>query len=76
MRYLRKKLKSDGFTIVELALVLIVLGLLIVGIIGGRRVADAAKVQGVAMEARVYRIGIAQFMDVYSQPLVMFLELK
>ncbi len=58
--------KQNGFTLVELAIVLIIIGLLIGGALKGQELIANAQVNAVANEAKSFEAALAIFQDVYS----------
>lgn len=57
----RKQGKEQGFSLVELSIVLVILGLLTGGILGGRELIAAAELRRVVTEAQSYRLAINNF---------------
>ena len=61
--------KSDerqGFTLIELSVVIIILGLLVGGILGGRHLIRAAELQNVGKEYQQWHLAVNQFIEVYN----------
>lgn len=58
-----------GFTLVELSIVLIILGLLVGGIVGGSKLIEVAKVNAVISEIRGYNTSINIFRASYNNAL-------
>lgn len=56
-----------GFTMIELAIVLIVIGLLIGGVLAGRNLIHVTQLRSVTDEATTYAVAIQQFRDKYSE---------
>ncbi len=63
-----KKLKKDqaGFTLVELAIVLVIIGLLIGGVLKGQSMIQNAKVKRVVKQADEFRAAVMTFFDKYG----------
>lgn len=55
-----------GFSLIELSIGLVVLGLLILGIISGRKIIDNARSQSIMDEVNKYKTVINQFVNVYG----------
>jgi prepilin-type N-terminal cleavage/methylation domain-containing protein len=58
--------KRAGFTLIEIAVVLVILGLLVGGILGGRALLHASEVNRVLTDANVYRTASEQFKTQYE----------
>lgn len=58
--------RQSGFTLVELAIALVVIGLLIGGILKGRELVDNAKVTKTIRELREYEAAVASFQGAYE----------
>ncbi len=58
--------KNNGFTLIELAIVLTILGLLVGGIIAGKSLIRSAEVRGLMKEYEQYRIAVNDFQDKYK----------
>lgn len=57
---------KKGFTLVELSIVLVIIGLLIGGILVGQSLIESAKINKVVKEFQQYEIGVAQFKTKYK----------
>ncbi len=57
---------KSGFTLVELALVMVIIGLLIGGIIKGMELVENGQVTGVIAQVKSYDAAVAGFRDVYG----------
>ena len=55
LNYLNCKFKIKAFTLIELSIVLIIIGLLVAGITGGASLIQSAKLRSFASEIRNYR---------------------
>jgi prepilin-type N-terminal cleavage/methylation domain-containing protein len=55
-----------GFTLVELSIVLVIIGLIVGGIIGGNSIIQSAKVNSVISDIRKYQTAILMFKDKYD----------
>lgn len=60
------KNKSSGFTLVELAIVLMIIGLLIGGILRGQEMIRQARLQNIIKQITSYEAAMATFVDTYS----------
>ncbi len=63
-----KKIKSsnDGFTLVEIAIVMVIIGLLIGGVLKGQAMVQNAKVKRVAKQSDELRAAVMAFYDKYG----------
>jgi prepilin-type N-terminal cleavage/methylation domain-containing protein len=57
---------SSGFTLVELSMVIVIIGLLVAGVIGGQNLVQNAKLQNVVKEIREYDAAITAFKDKFK----------
>lgn len=57
---------THGFTLVEMAIVLAVLGLLAGGIVGGQALISRAKINGVIVDVGKYRTAYGKFQEIYQ----------
>lgn len=55
-----------GFSLVELAVVLIIMGLLIGSLLKGRELIESARLKRVAAQVTEYRLAVSTFMDLYE----------
>jgi prepilin-type N-terminal cleavage/methylation domain-containing protein len=58
--------KHNGFSLVELSIVLIILGLLTGGILGGQSLIEAAKLRSIGQEYEKFNIAINAFKEKYN----------
>jgi len=56
-----------GFTLVEMSIVLVIIGLIVGGILTGRELVEAAKIRKVIAEVDNIQIGIATFRDKFDE---------
>ena len=59
--------KKKGFTLVELSIVLVIIGLLIGGVLVGQSLIESAKVSRFASDLRQYEIAVTQFYGKFKQ---------
>jgi prepilin-type N-terminal cleavage/methylation domain-containing protein len=57
---------QNGFTLVELAIVLMIIGLLIGGILRGQELLDNARISGTIQQVKAYQGAMVTFRDAYS----------
>jgi len=62
----RGKYKVRAFSLIEMSIVLVVVGLIVGGIIGGRELIKSAEIRGVVSKLDQYHIAINNFVDTYS----------
>jgi len=58
--------KQQGFTLVELAIVMIIIGLLIGGVLKGQQLIENAKVSAVISEVKSYQVALLSFRSTYG----------
>ena len=61
-----RKSNQDGFTLVEMAIVLMIIGLLIGGILRGQELMENARVTSTIQQVKAYTGAFTAFMDQYS----------
>jgi prepilin-type N-terminal cleavage/methylation domain-containing protein len=66
MRSMRMKSQQSGFTLVEIAIVLVIIGLLLGGILKGQELINSAKVKNLANDFRVIPTYIYAFQDKFK----------
>ena len=59
--------KQGGFTLVELAIVLMIIGLLIGGVLRGQELMNNARRSAVIQQIKAYQAAVVSFQDTYSQ---------
>jgi len=57
---------QQGFSLVELAIVLIIIGLIIGGILKGQELLDSARLKSILTQANEYRLATATFVEKYG----------
>lgn len=57
--------KNNGFSLVELSIVLVILGLLVGGVLGGRSLIKAAELRSISQEYEQWLIAVNSFKDKY-----------
>ncbi len=67
MQKLRLRNNQKGFTLVEIAIVMVIIGLLIGGILKGQEMINNAKVKRVVKQADELRAAVMTFYDKYGQ---------
>ncbi len=67
MKKLRLRKNQKGFTLVEIAIVMVIIGLLIGGILKGQEMINNAKVKRVVKQADEMRAAVMTFYDKYGQ---------
>ena len=58
--------QQKGFTLVELTVVLVIIGLIVAGVVGGKSLIRAAKVRAVVAEVHNYQTAFNVFVDKYN----------
>jgi prepilin-type N-terminal cleavage/methylation domain-containing protein len=58
--------RQDGFTLVEIAIVLVIIGLLVGGVLKGQAMIQNAKVKRISKQADELRAGVMTFYDKYG----------
>jgi prepilin-type N-terminal cleavage/methylation domain-containing protein len=66
MKLKKSKTSQDGFTLVEIAIVMVIIGLLIGGVLKGQAMIQNAKVKRVAKQADEMRAAVMSFYDKYG----------
>jgi prepilin-type N-terminal cleavage/methylation domain-containing protein len=60
-------LKNKGFTLIELSIVLIIVGLIVSGILAGEQLVKGAKLKHIMTDFRQFNTAIASFKNTYGQ---------
>lgn len=63
---MKKQNKQAGFSLIELAVVLVIMGLLIGGILKGRELVDSARLKRIISQLNEYRLATTAFVDKYD----------
>lgn len=64
--YKKHKLLQKGFSLVELSISLVIVGLLIAAVVAGSDMIKTAKLRGVVTEVQKYKVAIDSFTEAYS----------
>lgn len=64
---MRKKLGQKGFTLVELAIVLVIIGILLAGVLKGQQMIENAKIKALVNQANGLQAAIFSYQDRYGQ---------
>jgi len=62
----RKQKNNQGFTLVEMSIVLVVLALIVAGIVGGKSLVHSAKLRSVISDANKIKIAVRMYRDSYD----------
>ena len=60
--------RARGFTLIEIAIVLVIIGLLLGGILKGQELMTAARVRNIIQQQEQYRVAFIGFIDRYRNP--------
>jgi prepilin-type N-terminal cleavage/methylation domain-containing protein len=60
-----ERLNNKGFTMIELAIVLVIIGLLVAGVLKGRELITSAKVKNVAQQIKAVEAAVHTYQDKY-----------
>src|SRR5665213_2188182 len=66
MKSMKSQSQQSGFTLVEIAIVLVIIGLLLGGILKGQELINSAKVKNIANDFRVIPTYIYAYQDKYK----------
>ncbi len=64
---MRKDLGQKGFTLIELAIVLVIIGIMLGGVLKGQQMIENAKMKAVADQAKSLAVAVYSFQDKYGQ---------
>ena len=67
MRHRNARSEQSGFTLVEIAIVMVIIGLLVGGVLKGQAMIENAKVKRLAKQADELRAAVMTFYDKYGQ---------
>lgn len=65
-RRINKQSYEKGFSLVELSIVIVIMGLLVVGAVAGKEVLQISKLRGVISEVQKYKVAIESFQQTYD----------
>ncbi|MAS86969.1 MAG: hypothetical protein CMH30_03190 [Micavibrio sp.] len=66
-RYLTHASTTKGFTLVELAIVLLIISLIIVGIMAGQNLVRSAELRATTVQYNEFQLGVNAFIDRYNE---------
>jgi len=64
---MEKNIKSQGFTLIELSIVLIIISLIVGGVVGGRSLIHSANLNSIISEVNSYKLAVQQYEDYYDK---------
>jgi len=59
-------LRKSGFTLIELSIVIVIIGLIVAGVVGGQKLVSSAKLRGIVTDVDKYRAAYNTFYLTYS----------
>lgn len=62
----KRKITQAGFSLVELAIALMIIGLIVGGILKGQELLESARLKSVLTQVNEYRVAVTTFMDRYD----------